>query len=150
MSFYIQRIRDIAKRFESAHPEVTGRYEIKEEHSKAIFFIQGSDTGFDITLEEVNADEFILHAGNIHSHSIREKDESHEEFLSEQFYHIRSLLSPLTRIIEYKSGATPYKWTLQYLHDKKWENGETLSFLFYNYFGKRSQKHLQNDVIPPE
>jgi len=47
MSEHIDTIRRTAERFESAHPEIKGRYQIKEDHGVATFFIEGSDNGFD-------------------------------------------------------------------------------------------------------
>ena len=149
MSAHIQTITKTAEKFESAHSEIKGRYQIKENQGCATFYIEGSDDGFSITLEEAGADEFILHAGPIHTHVFRDEGESDEDFVKDQFYHIRSLLSPLARIVEHRSGSSAYKWTLQYLHDEGWESGETMGLLFYNYFGRRSQRVLQNHLIEP-
>lgn len=109
MSVHIETIKDTAERFESAHPEIKGRYLIKEEDGTATFFIEGSDDGFDVTLEEVGSDEFILHAGPVHSHVFRKSGESNEDFVNGRFYHIRNLLSPHARIVEHRSNSKPYK-----------------------------------------
>jgi len=97
-------------------------------------------------MEEVGVDEFILHTGPLHSHVLRDTGDSDEEFVKEQFYHIRSLLSPLARIVERRSNSKPYKWTLEFRHG---EPGETMGLIFFNYFGRRSQRYLQNHLIEP-
>jgi hypothetical protein len=89
------------------------------------------DDGFDV-LVEIGNDEVIVHAGGAHEH------------LDAAVEFVEALLSPDTRVRELRSGQSAYRWFVEARRGDAWhvvcENG----LLFYNYFGKRSQRIYRN------
>ena len=61
---------------------------------------------------------------------------------------VLDLLSPKIRVREYIAGKSGYKWDLECLEEGNWQRLHTMSLIFWNYFGKRSQKIYQNSILP--
>ena len=61
---------------------------------------------------------------------------------------VRDLLSKNMGIKEYCSNGKPYKWELESLGNNIWMNEGTTRLLFWNYFGKKSQKIYFNETLP--
>ena len=142
-------VTEIAERFVSVYPQLEDNYSIGEDES-LVFSVDGSPDGFDVHIEIMDEKQIVLHAGSIHTHVYQADQEDVSDFVYEQFEHIRSLLSPLCRIVEFKAGKSPYKWVLEYLDDDTWIPGDTMGLLFYNYFGHRSKRIIQNHLIQPK
>lgn len=55
-------------------------------------------------------------------------------------------LTPACRLVISMRGNAAHKWTVQSLEDNQWKDVGTTGLLFFNYFGRKSQKILQNNI----
>ena len=52
------------------------------------------------------------------------------------------------RIREWLAGGKPRKWAFEVLDDGEWVTEESVGLLFFNIFGRRTEKVYQNTVLP--
>lgn len=134
-----------AKGILSQHPEVKHSLSIDDDEDHCILDIpKQSDDGFDITIE-VFPSGIILSASGAHIHFDDIKEA--ESTISEVFGLIRDLLSPAMRVVEQRSNEQPYKWYLESLRNGQWQREDANGLLFYNFFGKKTEKIYQNNIM---
>ncbi len=61
---------------------------------------------------------------------------------------VRDLLSPDMRIRERRAGGSPYRWVLERRAATGWEREASTGLLFWNWFGRRSERIYQNHQLP--
>lgn len=55
-------------------------------------------------------------------------------------------LSSECRLKEYSRGENPYKWTIEYLRDGRWEvGGSSTTLLFLSFWKVKKVRYLQNE-----
>lgn len=129
----------------TTYPEIKHEWSIDEDEDHCILDIpKQKNNGFDITIE-VSAKEIAITAASAHTHFDLEK--SYEKTIQSSLSLVRDLLSPGMRIRELVSSGHPYKWYIEALHDEKWVIEEENGLLFWNYFGKRTEKIYQDEVL---
>lgn len=128
-------------------PEVAHEWTVSADGSHATLEITGHGApGFDITIE-AGPHEFLVAAEGFHEHlAVREPL---EEFLGGITGLIRDMLSPNMRVREKLSGGKPYSWSLEVLMDGRWVAESTCGLIFWNWFGRRSEKIYSNTNLPP-
>ncbi len=116
---------------------------------KSRLIIPGAnDDGFTV---EAQAESYGLYVSAEGWHSgaweITSREETVETLCSQFLGFIRTLLSPDAWLEVRYAGHTPYKWTMTYGVEGSVES-ESTCLLFFNYFGRRSVKVLQNEHLP--
>lgn len=92
--------------------------------------------------------ELIVGAEGAHHHF--EYDEgSMVQLVAAALGLVRDLLSPAMRLREYSAGGSPYRWVLESHAGGTWHEEEESGSLFYNWFGRRSERLRQNYHLPP-
>jgi len=73
----------------------------------------------------------------------------HEEFINpeEALDCLAFGLSSKCRLRVFSRGHYDYKWTLEHLGEKGWEEESTTSLFFYPFWKMKNERYLQNDVI---
>ncbi len=137
----------IAKEALSSRPEVEHTWSIDADEDHCILDIPPcSDTGFSITVEVFPAEITVSMQGP-HEHFPLDSDA--EELVRSVLGLIRDLLSPAMRLRELRAGGSPYCWHVEMLQeDGTWQTEFTTGLVFWNYFGRRSERIYQNDVLP--
>jgi hypothetical protein len=135
-----------AKQALSHHPQIVHKWSIDDDEDHCILDISEADeNGFPITVE-VHSEQITVMAGPTHVHL--DLDGDADELAAYALGLVRDLLSPATRIHERLAGKTPIKWTLEHLQGGEWTAEEEMGLLLYNYFGRRSERTYQNQILP--
>lgn len=130
----------------SEHSEIQHTFSIDDGYEGCILDIpQQSENGFNITIE-IDENRLILYTEGSHIHLDDVQDPKH--LVQDILGLLRDLLSSAMRVVEFLSDDKPYKWSMESFRNGKWENENTTGLLFYNYFGKKTQKIYQNDILP--
>jgi hypothetical protein len=134
-----------AKEMLATHLEIKHTWSVDEDEDHCILDIpKQNNDGFDITVE-VSPAEILIGAGSAHTEFYLKKD--HEELIQSALGLVRDLLSPHMRIRERLAADKPYSWNIESLKDGKWILEENCHLIFWNYFGKRSEKIYQNSIV---
>ena len=141
-----RRFVEIAKTIFNRHPEIEHRWSLDADEDHCVLEIVGVGTpGYDISIE-VDPDEITLFAGGFHNHySVTDPQ---EDFLQEFFGRIRDMLSPAMRIREQLSNGNSYRWHLENQTEGEWHPESTCGLLFWNWFGRRSERLYMNTNLP--
>ena len=135
-----------AKETLSHFPQIKHAWSIDADEDHCILDIpEQCDGGFPITVE-VHSDEVTVTAGSAHTHA--SPDGKPEGFATHVLGFVRDLLSPAMRVRELLAGGRPYKWAIELCRNGEWETEEWGGLIFYNYFGKKTEKTYQNTVLP--
>ena len=133
-----------AKEILSAHPQIKHEWSIDADEDHCILdFPKSNPDGFDITVE-VYPDQIIVFGQGFHEHFDQDNNSIKIE---SSLGLVRDLLCPDMRIKEYLAGGSPYRWDAELLQNGKWLREHTTGLVFWNYFGRRSQKYYQNKVL---
>ena len=130
----------------SKYPEIQHIWSIDSDYEGCFLDIpKQGENGFDITIE-IHDDEItlLLEGGHIHFEETNGVENTVQELLSL----LRDLLSPTMRVVEYLSNKQSYKWQIESFRNGKWECENMTSLLFHNFFGKKTQKIYQNNILP--
>lgn len=138
----------LAKETLATTPEVKHSWSIDADEDHCMLNISASsDAGFSITIE-VFPEEITVFMGVPHEHFSPE-GASPEELVRSILGLLRDLLSPAMRVREQRAGGSPFRWYVEmHQEDGTWQTETTTSLLFWNYFGRRSERIYQNDVLP--
>ena len=131
------------------HPGL-GHVESGYEHeSVTLTFPRQAEGGFDVVVEAAS-EELILFANGAHVQFDRPYDPDYgpEMQVEEALGLARDLLSPAMRIRERYAGNKPYRWHIEYVNDTQWRVEHETVLLFWNYFGRRSERIYQNYTLP--
>ncbi len=105
-----------------------------------------SSEGFDIIVSYMNNEYDSIYIGtDIGWHD--EFDASKERLVWTMGF-VRELLTKNMRIIEHRSNDKPYKWYVQIYESSEWKGFLIKHCVFWNLFGKRSEKVYFNDILP--
>lgn len=130
----------------SHHPQIVHEWSIDADEDHCILDIPEADEkGFPVTVE-VCPDQITVMAGPAHVHI--DLADNPDESAAYALGLVRDLLGPGMRIRERLAGDRPFKWTLEHLQDGEWIAEEEMGLLMYNYFGRRSERIYQNQVLP--
>ncbi len=109
---------------------------------------RANETGFTV---EVQAQTYGLYAFAEGWHSsaweLTSRKETYENLCTQFLGFVRTLLSRDAWLEVRYAGRTPYRWTMTYGVEGGAES-ESTGLLFFNYFGRRSARVLQNDHLP--
>ena len=95
---------------------------------------------------EVQPDEIVVRAGNAHTHI--DLDADADTVAARALGLVCDLLSPAIRIRERLAAGKPYKWVREVCQDRHWVAQEWDGLIFFNYFGKRTERIYQNSILP--
>jgi hypothetical protein len=130
----------------SHFPQVKHEWSIDADEDHCILDIpEESDNDFPITVE-VYPEEIIVMTIGPHTHF--QLEGSPDILAARALGFIRDLLSPAMRIRERLAGDKPYKWSFEVYQEGQWVTEEQVGLLFWNYFGKRTEKIYQNRILP--
>ena len=117
-----------------------------EKDSCTLTFLKNSESGFDIYIK-VYPDRIMVSTDRgAHEHFDVEYENSNLIECTMGF--VRDLLSADMRIRELLSGNKPYKWIIENFDGEKWNYEGSTGLIFWNYFGRKSEKIYQNDILP--
>ena len=136
--------REMADEFLAANPGVP--YESTATDSECrLAFPKANDAGFNVVFD-VAADGRYMLATDRGWHDNGEGLSA--EALRAYFAMIRDLLSPVTRLSEFRSAGKPYRWRLDVKVGGSWVAARSTTLLVWNYFGHRSVAVFQNETLP--
>jgi hypothetical protein len=127
-----------------------GHVEVNDEQERVtLTFPRQTEGGFDVVVEATR-EETILFASGAHVQFDIPHDPDHnlEMQVEEALGLARDLLSPTMRIRERCAGGKPYRWYVEYLDDAQWRAEHETVLLFWNYFGRRSERIYRNSTLP--
>lgn len=134
------------KEFFLEFPQVKHEWSIDQDEDHCILDIpEEYESGFPITVE-VEPSQIMVYAQGAHT-EFPFCDENPDDLVKDVLGLVRDLLSPAMRIRERLAGGKPYKWAFEVLHEGEWIPEEWVGLLFWNYFGKRSEKIYQNKIL---
>lgn len=120
-----------------------------QDNDSTITFKKEKENGFDIIVEDQGESIFIGADIGYHDHIYVKDFPSKQEALSYAFGLVRDLLSKNMRIRVVMKNDKPVKWILEYYKDHEWYEESGVALLFFNYFGKKSERIFFNDILPP-
>ena len=85
--------------------------------------------------------------GNWHTHFWPDGDA--DEFVVDLFGLLRDMLSSDMRVRELQAAGYPYRGFLESFDGQRWSTEEEMGLVFWNYFGKRSEKIYSNALLSP-
>lgn len=137
-----------AKEFLAEFPQVRHDWVIHTDDDYCVLTIpKETGSGFPVTVE-VNPSEIMVMAGGAHREYELRYNKDPDKLVAEVLGFVRDLLSPVMRIKEYSADGKPYQYAFQVYHNEPWITEEWIGLFFRNYFGKRSDKIYQNDILP--
>jgi hypothetical protein len=137
----------LAKEALSQNPEVKHSWSVNERKDRCILEIpEQNEKGFDIRVD-VYGREIKVWAMGKDFVQLLDYSENPEETVVDILGLIRDLLSPTMRIRELRAGDSPYRWHMECLRNGEWVREESFALLFWNFFGKRSEKIYQNFIL---
>lgn len=104
-----------------------------------------NEAGFDV-LAEVWPDEITVFGEGAHVHLL--SSQGIEDAVGQATGLIRDLLSAGMREIEFRSNGRAYRWALEVQTSAGWKLEHETWLFFWNYFGRRSTRILQNHHLP--
>lgn len=123
-------------------------YEWKKDNTE-IIFKKKDENGFDVIVRLENDIIYLGSEKNYHEHFHIKQFKDIEKTIEFVMGLVRDMLSKNMRIKEISSNGKSYKYLLQQFHKNKWETESSDGLLFWNYFGKRSERIYSNDILPP-
>jgi hypothetical protein len=130
----------------SDSPQIKHTWSMDADEKHCILNIpKDGDNGFPVTVE-VRPDEIMVIAGGAHTNF--HLDETPDKLAAHALGLVRDLLSPAMRIREHLAGGKPYKWAFELNKNGQWITEEYCALFFWNYFGKRTVKIYQNNILP--
>ena len=137
----------IAKEAISKYPELQHSWNMNADGvSCSLTFPKQNENGFEILIE-VSPNQITVFTVGAHQHFDSPED-SNETKIKTALALVRDLLSSDMRIRELRAGNSAYRWALESLHQNNWRRESSTGLLFWNYFGKRSEKIFQNYTLP--
>ncbi|MFB3897695.1 MAG: hypothetical protein ACE14V_15490 [bacterium] len=138
-----------AKSILEKYPNIQTKWDDNGTKRSRLTIYKQDENGFDIIVE---AETYGLYpfAGGWHGApwEIGPTDTTPEKLCEQFMGFIRSLLCTDAMLeVKYASGFS-YKWILTYPTEQGIES-EVTGLLFYNYFGKRTNRIFQNQHLPP-
>ncbi|HSR18378.1 MAG TPA: hypothetical protein VLM39_09850 [Ignavibacteriaceae bacterium] len=121
------------------------KYEWRENNTE-ILFQKISSQGFDIIIRYDENNIYLETDTGYHDYF--KVNNNFKEVLIDVMGIIRDLLTRNMRIKEYLSNNRSYKWTLQCFRENKWKDESSTGLIFWNYFGKKSEKIYFNNSLP--
>ena len=104
------------------------------------------DSGFDVEVC-VGAREIVVHALGAHEH-FELQGSTPSEVCASVLGLVRDLLSPDMRIREMRSRGRAFRWFVESRNGPEWLVETETGLLFFNYFGRRSERVYQNRQLP--
>jgi len=142
-----EAIEAVGNDFFSAYPQVPHLWDIGGEGFDLSIEVE-NESGFSIFVDLIE-DEAVIHCESAHQHIFWPEEEDAHDYAKRIYGLIYDYLTTETRLREVYSGKNPYKYIIEQRVDSHWEKEDTMGLLFFNYFGKRSEKIYQNDILPP-
>jgi hypothetical protein len=141
-----RRFVELAKAAFAKHPEIEHCWSIDADGEHCSLEIVGiGSPGFDIT-GEAYPDEVTIYAEGFHDHHM--VTEPLDDYVHEILGRLRDMLSPAMRIREQLSNDRSFRWHLENLVDGQWHSESTCGLIFWNWFGRRSEKLFMNCNLP--
>lgn len=130
----------------SQFPQIEHDWSIDADEDHCILdILPDAEGGFPITVE-VYPDEITIRAGG--AHTTLSRDGATDELVDDSLGLLRDLLSPAMRIRECLAGGAPYRWAFEVFQDGRWMTEESVGLFFYNYFGTKTERTFQNQILP--
>jgi hypothetical protein len=112
----------------------------------SLTFPKQNEKGFDVMVE-VSSSGIIVSTHGAHQHFDSPED-SNDVKTKKALTLVRDLLSSDMRIREFCAGNSAYRWNIEVVQDNQWRLECSTGLLFWNYFGKRSERIFQNFTLP--
>jgi hypothetical protein len=138
-----QEFRRAAEAILAEHPKL--RHELAADGSRLAFPRQ-DESGFDVEIF-VDDQGLVVQALGAHEH-FEGGSASEAEVCGRALGLVRDLLSPDMRLRELRAGTKGVRWTVESRAAEGWRAEGTTRLLFFNYFGRRSERVYQNHQLP--
>ena len=127
-------------------PEVAHQWSIDDDEDHCFLVINGrGNPGYDIDVE-VYPQEITLSAEGWHHH--HQRMEPIDDFVAEILGRIRDMLSPAMRLRELSANGSPFRWYLETCVEGTWRTESESSLLFWNRFGRCTERTYTNTLLP--
>ena len=147
----VQELASVLRRqaapFLAAHPTLQHRW-LDQGAIMTLQFPPTGDSGFEVALQVGNGYAYVL-AGHSH-HAFHPPSDSPDSEIARALDLVRDLLSPRMRLSEVSSGGRPYRWVVERQLNGQWRPHTEDSSVFFNYFGRRSERVFQNTQLQPQ
>ena len=137
---YAAELRVQATDILSAHAELPHQWR----QNGTLVIPASSPEGFEVTLRPGDGGIIVFTNRGLHEHFEGEPTEAVTDALALT----RDLLSSDMRIRELRAGGGAYRWILERCTDGGWAAETFTALLFWNYFGRRSERIYQNAHLP--
>lgn len=139
---FVRQARDF---FES-YPQIKHTLSVDDDEDHCILDIpEETPDGFPVTVE-VEPEQITVYASGAH---ISERPEGNPaDFVARTLGYVQDLLGPNMRVRELCAGGEPHKWGIEILQEVQWQTEEWTGLVFWNYFGKRSERIYMNRILP--
>ena len=111
-----------------------------------LWFPRVDDLGFDVEVC-VGDREIVVQALGAHEH-FELGNGTPSEVCASVLGLVRDLLSPDVRIREIRSRGRPFRWFVESRNGPEWQVEAETGLLFFNYFGRRTERVCQNRQLP--
>lgn len=136
---YAAELRSQGDRIATQYPEVACRW-----HGDELVFPKTAEDGFEITLQPDSGGVVVLTDVGLHVHV----DGVPAEAVQDALGPVCDLLTPDMRVVELRAGGCGYRWRMERLESGRWLVEAQTGVLFWNYFGRRSERTYQNRRLP--
>lgn len=136
---YTTELRVQGDRIATQYPEVACRWQGDE-----LVFPKTTEDGFEISLQPDSRGVIVLTDVGLHVHV----DGAPADAVQDALGLVRDLLTPDMRIVELRAGGGGYRWRMERLESGRWLVEARTGLLFWNYFGRRSERTYQNRRLP--
>lgn len=136
---YTDELHNQTERILLDHPDIPHTW-----RGDALVFLTTEASGFEIRLHPEEHGIVVFAGLGLHEHF----EESPAEAVRDALGLVRDLLSPDMRVRELRAGRFAYRWILERMAGDRWLPESETGLLFWNYFGKRSQRIYQNKALP--
>lgn len=133
---YSNELLSQAGRLLAGHPDLRHEWQPNGD----LVFPAVSEQGFEVTLQPDGHGVIVFTGVGFHEHVVGDPRDAVQQALGLA----RDLLSPDMRIREQQAGGRGYRWTLDRRDASGWTRESTTGSLFWNYFGRRSERVYQN------
>ena len=137
---------ETAKEVLSRYPALKHEWSTEAENGCCTLeFPRSDENEFDITVR-ITSQEIIVYAEGAHQHFEAKDDD--KGAVEDSLGLVRDLLSLDMRIRELRAGDSPYRWHIEAFRGGTWYVEHTTGLLFWNFFGRKTERLLQNNALP--
>ncbi|NLH18332.1 MAG: hypothetical protein GX455_17290 [Phycisphaerae bacterium] len=135
-----------ARSFFESYPQIKHTLSVDDDEDHCILDIpEETPDGFPVTVE-VEPEQITVYA--LGAHTSEGPEGNPVDFVARTLGFVQDLLGPNMRVREVCAGGKPHKWGIEILQNGQWQTEEWTGLIFWNYFGKKSERIYMNRILP--